>query len=198
MDPLHDISKPINLNYFASEQWVRTLGFLRKHFNLSDDDCKDVFQESFIILYDQICAGKLDELTSSLSTYFLAICRNKALQHLSKSKRKAADSDTLLALSDGEIRPDKVDALLALDTDDVAVVEQKEELVRDIVQDLPYPCNELLWGLLPRQSLHASTCSHAQLQQRERGKGDQAPLLRKIPRPIQPIVQQTLLKSYGK
>lgn len=79
MDPLHDISKPINLNYFASEQWVRTLGFLRKHFNLSDDDCKDVFQESFIILYDQICAGKLDELTSSLSTYFLAICRNKAL-----------------------------------------------------------------------------------------------------------------------
>lgn len=146
MDPLHDISKPINLNYFASEQWVRTLGFLRKHFNLSDDDCKDVFQESFIILYDQICAGKLEELTSSLSTYFLAICRNKALQHLSKSKRKAADSDTLLALSDGEILPDKVDALLALDTDDVAVVEQKEELVRDIVQDLPYPCNELLWG----------------------------------------------------
>lgn len=146
MASLHDISTPVNLNHFATDHWVKALTYLRKNFNLGDDDCQDIFQEAFIILYDQIRAGKLDNLTSSLSTYFIAICRNKALQHMRKWPRRKKVDEATIPLIDGEIRPDKVDTLLALDTDDAALAEQKEELVRSIVKDLPSPCNELLWG----------------------------------------------------
>lgn len=39
----------------------------------------------------------------------------------------------------------KISKILSYDEED-ASTEQKEALVRDIVKDLPSPCNELLWG----------------------------------------------------
>ena len=38
-----------------------------------------------------------------------------------------------------------VNKVLSYDEDTIAV-ERKESLVRDIVRNLPSPCNELLWG----------------------------------------------------
>ena len=76
------------LNKFAAEQWEKTLAFLQGHFSLSRTDCEDVFQESFIILYQNIIDGKLDNITSSLSTYFNAICRNKAYELLRSSGKE--------------------------------------------------------------------------------------------------------------
>ena len=51
-----------------------------------------------------------------------------------------------LSLMDGEVKNEKIEALLALDEGDSAIEAQKEELVQSIVKDLPSPCNELLWG----------------------------------------------------
>lgn len=135
------------LNKFASREWGKVLAFLKNRFGISDDDCKDIFQESFIILYDNIIAGKLEEMTASLSTYFMSICRNKALEMLRKvSKSVDVDNEMSLSLMDGEIQNDKIESLLALDDSDESIIEQREELVRDIVKSLPTPCNELLWG----------------------------------------------------
>lgn len=39
----------------------------------------------------------------------------------------------------------RINKVLSFDDEDYAT-EQKEALVRDIVKDLPSPCNELLWG----------------------------------------------------
>lgn len=135
------------LNRFASNQWGKVLAFLQNRFGIDEDDCKDIFQESFIILYNNIKTGKLDQMTASLSTYFMSICKNKALEHLRGSSRSLnVDSEMSLTLMDGEIQSEKIEALLALDNGDEAIETQKEELVRTIVKDLPSPCNELLWG----------------------------------------------------
>lgn len=131
------------LEQFAQAQRSKTLLFLQNQFSLPTEDCEDIFQEAFIVLYHNIQEGKLDELTSSLSTYFIAICKNKALEIL-RSKNKYAslnESDNLMPFSDQQ-----VEKLLAYDTEDTLLQEQKETLVRTIVSDLPSPCNELLWG----------------------------------------------------
>ncbi len=133
------------LDRFASAEWSKTLNYLSKNFGLSQDDCKDVFQESFVILYRNISEGKLVELTSSLSTYFTSICRNKAMEMLRGiAKMSAVDDETSLSLMDGAFKEDKINALIAIDDNEFE--NEKQELIDGIVNDLPSPCNELLWG----------------------------------------------------
>lgn len=147
MENKNNIYDTTDLNRFASNQWSKVLAFLKNRFGIDEDDCKDIFQESFIVLYNNIQAGKLDNMTASLSTYFMSICRNKALEMLRGSAKSVnVDSEMSLTLMDGEVQSEKIEALLALDNGDEAIEAQKEELVRTIVKDLPSPCNELLWG----------------------------------------------------
>lgn len=135
------------LNEFVAREWSKTLAFLQKQFGLSEDDCKDVFQEAFLTLHKNIVSDKLVNLSSSLSTYFNGICRNKAFELLrNKGKGIHVDDDLSLDILNAEIQTDKIDALLALDNENASFVERKESLVRQIVRELPPPCNELLWG----------------------------------------------------
>lgn len=134
------------LNKFAGKQWQKVLAYLRKHFALSEADCEDVFQESFIVLFDNNKDGKLKDMTSSLSTYFIAICRNKAFELLrSKGHDVKIDDESSLTILDG-IKEEKADAILLTFDTDKSLRENKEAIARQIVHDLPKPCNELLWG----------------------------------------------------
>ena len=48
----HDIHDASQLNRFASAQWEKTLAFLQNRFGIPEDDCKDIFQEAFIVFYN--------------------------------------------------------------------------------------------------------------------------------------------------
>ena len=135
------------LNKFAREEWNKALVFLRSKYKLSEDDCKDIFQEAFIILHSNNLEGKLDNLSSSLSTYFYGICKNKALEIIRRSnKQVSVDDEILLDIMNAEIQADKIDALINLENESSSFVERKEALVRQIVRELPAPCDKLLWG----------------------------------------------------
>lgn len=135
------------INAFVEKEWNKNLAFLQKQFGLSEEDCKDVFQESFITLHNNIISGKLNSLTSSLSTYFTGICVNKAREALRHNNKQVnVEKDDTLDIFNADVKADKIEALLQLDTDEPSFVERKEALVRQIVSHLPSPCNELLWG----------------------------------------------------
>lgn len=135
----------VSLEDFASTEWLKITNYLNKTFGLSQDDCKDVFQESFLILYKNISEGRLTTLTSSLSTYFTGICRHKALERIRhKAKHPAVDDETSLALMDGQFKEDKINTLLNLYDNEME--KKKQGLVNRIVNHLPAPCNQLLWG----------------------------------------------------
>lgn len=143
-------SNPINrralLNDFARKQREKTIAFLSKSYSLSQDECEDVFQESFIILYNNIKEGKLASLTSSVSTYFMAICKNKTMELLRNKSRYISASFEISDENNLRFSDEKVDTILSFDTNDSATIEEKEALVRKIVRNLPSPCDELLWG----------------------------------------------------
>jgi len=133
------------LDAFIKSQRDRTIAYLQCNFPVSKADCEDIFQDSFIILYHNAQEGKLDDLTSSVATYFMAICRNKTMELLRKNGKYVHGSiDNEESFSD-RFMESKINKILSFDDDKVAI-EQKESLVRDIVKDLPSPCNELLWG----------------------------------------------------
>lgn len=135
------------LNEFASKQWSMTLEYLKKQFSLSEEDCQDVFQDAFIILHQQNQEGRLKDLSASLSTYFIGICRNKALELCRGNEKMKKADEPIDALVCDEVSDEKVNAILQRFDCDAGLEEQKDKLVRQIVRNLPEPCNSLLWGV---------------------------------------------------
>lgn len=147
------------LNGFAAEQRGRTINWLRLQLGLSRSDAEDVFQDSFLILYENLANGTLAELPRSLSAYMNETCRRKALELLRDNEKKRGKGTTEAEsdhqnLEEGkdETIPFFDDSLLdeVLEMDEATVnaerVERQESAVREVVRELPDPCNKLLWG----------------------------------------------------
>lgn len=134
------------LEEFAKTQKDKSIAYLRKQFSLSFDDCEDIFQEAFITLYHNIQEGKLKELTSSLATYFMGICRNKTMELLREKEKYVAMPFEINTGDQSTFLDEQVDKILMLESDDESIQKKKDAMVRSIVRDLPSPCNELLWG----------------------------------------------------
>lgn len=83
-------TRPVFMNYL-------------KRFNLTDDDRKDIFQESFMIFYKNIITGKLIELTSSVSTYIISIGKFKALERYRELGKFVNDSETIAYQREAEV-----------------------------------------------------------------------------------------------
>ena len=80
------------------------LNFARKY-NLSQDDNIDVYQDAYIIFYNNVMQGKVQEFTSSISTYLFSIGKYLIFDKMKKNNKT--------------INPDF----------DLSIVREKEELV---------------------------------------------------------------------
>ncbi len=60
------------------------LHLVYRKFGCDFDEGKEIFQETVIILYENIMSGKLTVLTSDLKTYLFGIGKNKALEKVRK------------------------------------------------------------------------------------------------------------------
>lgn len=135
------------LNDFVKTERVKAIAYLRKKFTLSEEDYEDIFQEALSVLWDNNKSGKLENLTSSLSSYFIGICRNKAFEWIRKKGKVINMREEIsIDIFNAGIKADKIDEILQLENDEDLIVKRKEALVRKIVSELPSPCSELLWG----------------------------------------------------
>ena len=137
---------------FVKEQWQKTRVLLLSRYSLSEDECADVLNDSLVILWQNIKGEKVEvdclgPEEKSNANYFMTICRNKTMELLRSKNRftnispkQDQDKETIQFL------PDKIEKILALDEDHSEYQEEKDDLVRSIIKDLPSPCNELLWG----------------------------------------------------
>ena len=138
------------LNDFAKEYRNRTLSYLPNAFSLSIEDCEDVFQESSIVLYRDAGNGKLDNLSSSLYTYFLGICNNKAHEQLRANGKAQMPSIDDFSSDEGDRRYNiiihKADKILnTIDHTEKEDLE-RNNIIQDLVKQLPSPCDEMLWS----------------------------------------------------
>ncbi len=138
----------IELNRFIADEKNKVLAYLRKTFSVSDDDLSDIYQESSVALFMNIRDGKLTNLTSSLSTYFLRICINQTMKFLSKQNKVVPLFDDSRLTNKDAFRPDKIDELykLCTDNEEDEKVSRSEKIVQGIIESMPDTCKNVFQG----------------------------------------------------
>ena len=138
----------IELNRFISDEKNKVFAYLRKTFSVSDDDLSDIYQESSVALFMNIRDGKLTNLTSSLSTYFLRVCINQTLKFLGKQKKVVPLFDDNRLTNKDSFRPDKIDELYQLCTEDEEAekISRSEKIVLTILESMPDTCKNVFQG----------------------------------------------------
>jgi len=136
------------LNRFIADEKNKVLAYLRKTFSVSDDDLSDIYQESSVALFTNIRDGKLSNLTSTLSTYFLRICINQTLKFMDKQKKVVPLFDDSRLTNKDSFRPDKIDELYQLCTEDedAEKVSRSEKIVQSIIESMPNTCKNVFQG----------------------------------------------------
>ena len=137
-----------DLNKFIEGEKGKVLAYLRKAFSVSDDDLEDIYQEASTALFLNVRDGKLSNLTSSLSTYFLRICINQTLKFIGKQKKIVPLFDDSNITNKDEFRSDKIDELYQLCTEDEEAeqVSRSERIVQDIIDTMPDTCKNIFKG----------------------------------------------------
>lgn len=144
------------LNDFLRDNREKSLRFLQGRYSaLPIDDLEDVYQESSIALYQKIQNGELAELSSSLYSYFLGMCRNQIEKwlrdnHIQQTLHK---EETDFNDTDENVNEDRLADLemwagtYEMD-EDFSSVEYQEFLVKvkESVRNMPAPCNQVLWS----------------------------------------------------
>lgn len=137
-------------NKFISDNRERTLFFLKsKYSELSEDDIKDVYQESSLALYKNIETNKLSELSSSLYTYFLKICINQSMKMISKQgKHLTVGINETDVKQKNMVSISKVENVIRVssESESTDVVERKAKLVHSILDVMTPQCKKLLWS----------------------------------------------------
>jgi RNA polymerase sigma factor (sigma-70 family) len=62
------------------------MGFIQKEYQLKVEDCEDLYQESYCLLYKKIVSKNITELTASLDTLLIGFGRNLARNFQRKRK----------------------------------------------------------------------------------------------------------------
>lgn len=138
----------MNLNRFIADERNKVLVYLKKTFSVSDDDLSDIYQESSVALFINIRDGKLSNLTSTLSTYFLRICINQTLKFIGKQKKEVPLFDDSRLTNKNSFRTDKIDELyqLCIEDEEVERVFRSEKMVQNIIESMPDTCKNVFQG----------------------------------------------------
>ena len=128
---------------FITDERAKALSFVKKNFSMENDDAEDVVQESYMALFKNIKQGKLVNLTSTLSTYFLSICWRQGLKHKGKKARVISFDEKFENTQKDEYSESKIDEILNFG--ESSITNEQKSFMHQIVQDLPKPCEDILW-----------------------------------------------------
>ena len=137
-----------DINRFIAEERNKVLAYLRKMYSVSDEDLNDIYQESSEALFMNLVNGKLTNLTSTLSTYFLRICINQTLKFMAKQKKVVPLFDESKITNKDSFRSDKIDELYQLCTEDEEAekISRSEKIVQSIIESMPDTCKNVFQG----------------------------------------------------
>ena len=122
----------IALKQIYQENRIKSLQWLKAKHSLNEDDAKEVFQLSLIVLYDNVVNGKLIDLTSDIGTYLNGIARIQALAFKRKTTTENLRRDGLIK------------SVLYDNHDDFKIKEVLLDKIDDALNKLGPPCQLIL------------------------------------------------------
>lgn len=107
--------------------------FIMRKYQIEEEVVAEIYQESFIALYDVVIGDKLTHLACSAKTYLFSIGKNRALKYLNETKKveNIENIDLYLHLGDAEGHQSE------------EWMEMQNE-IREVVEKLQEPCNTVL------------------------------------------------------
>ena len=126
-----DNPKGLNTAYEAIR--VEFVHWLMRSQKCGKEDAREFYQAAILILYDNIRAGKLDNLRSSLKTYLFGIGKNLVWQQFRSTQRQQAIGAEFYLQN-----------YLQSDDDEGKTIEMNLEIVSQSFDQLGEPCHELL------------------------------------------------------
>tara|TARA_R110002167_G_scaffold23281_14_gene82755 strand:+ start:3043 stop:3624 length:582 start_codon:yes stop_codon:yes gene_type:complete len=118
------------------ENRAKFLNFARRY-GLSEEENIDVYQDAYIIFYDNVMNGKIESFTSSISTYLFSIGKYLIFDRMKKNKKTVSSNYDLSIVRD--------DAQL-VDTIEISEpgLSTEQELLQKHFGTLGKQCRELL------------------------------------------------------
>lgn len=105
-----------------------------KTFNLSQEECEDIYQDTILVFRKNIVSERLTELSSSIKTYLFAIGRNLALKRIQTSARHISDN-----LIEKEQNPHLTES-----TDEIITRDEQQQLISSMINKLNEPNRSIL------------------------------------------------------
>lgn len=131
------------LGLFFEKERGKALAVLKNRLSISTEDAEDIYQDACIALFNNVQNGKLQTLTCSLSTYFTQICLNMGYNFVNRGQSTTSFDQLLDNNQYDEYGLAQLEAVLGLGD---GLSSEQTVMMRDIVQDLPYPCEDILWA----------------------------------------------------
>ncbi|WP_299891989.1 sigma-70 family RNA polymerase sigma factor [uncultured Lacinutrix sp.] len=75
-----------------------------KRYNLPQDDVIDIYQDAYVIFYNNIMSGKIEKFTSTISTYLFSVGKYLIFDKMKKNNKKVGpDFDLTIVRDEDEI-----------------------------------------------------------------------------------------------
>lgn len=131
------------LGQFFEKERSKVLAVLKNRLAISADDAEDIYQDASIALFNNIKNGKLKTMTCSLSTYYMQICLNMGYNFVNRGHSTTSFDQIMDNTQYDEYSLAQLEAVLGLGD---GLSAEQAAMMRDIVQDLPHPCEDILWA----------------------------------------------------
>lgn len=100
---LEDLQKGTDevLRNVYGDNRAKFLNFARRY-HLSEEENIDIYQDAYIIFYDNVMSGKLEKLTSSISTYLFSIGKYLIFDQMRKNKKTVGSNYDLSLVGEAD------------------------------------------------------------------------------------------------
>ncbi len=108
-----------------------------KRYNLSEDENIDIYQDAYIIFYDNVMSGKIESFTSSISTYLFSVGKYLIFDRMRKNKKTVGSTYDLSRVGDDDMSVD----MMEMERSDLTT---EQVLLQKHFTTLGAKCQELL------------------------------------------------------
>jgi RNA polymerase sigma factor (sigma-70 family) len=171
------------------------------------DDMDDAYQEAFIRLQQHILTERLtaDNIQKSLLAYFKTIGRYVALEIINQRNKghnqtnEEDDDDTIYIKEESELSDDPMDdepisSDQSFDPNDDMDTQERERIIRSLVEQLGKPCAPLLLGHLWENKTMETLAQELGYSNADSAKSQKAKCMKKV----KTFVKQQLMEyGYG-
>ncbi|MBJ2173231.1 sigma-70 family RNA polymerase sigma factor [Aureibaculum sp. A20] len=108
-----------------------------KRYNLSDDENIDAYQDAYVIFYENIMSGKIENFTSSISTYLFSIGKYLIMDILKKNKKQVSSEFNLSIVKEDDNFMETIEI-------EEKSISKEQQLLLTYFETLGKKCQELL------------------------------------------------------